>query len=57
MEAKITIEGVRELFEPHLDVGFLMGDNFIHGSKDDIEEHMGLDYGSFGSPLSIEKVD
>jgi hypothetical protein len=35
----------------------LTGDNSIHGNKDDVEEHTGLDYGSFGSPLSNEKVD
>jgi hypothetical protein len=34
-----------------------MSDNYIHGNKDDVEEHMGLDYGSFDSLLSNEKVD
>lgn len=56
MEAKMITKGARELSEPHLNVEFLMGDNSIHGSKDDIEEHTSLDYGSFGSPLSIEKA-
>jgi hypothetical protein len=36
---------------------FLIGDNSIHGNRDDVEKHMGLDYASFGSPLSNEKVD
>jgi hypothetical protein len=36
---------------------FLTDDNSIHGNKDDVEEHTCLDYGSFGSPLSNEKVD
>lgn len=48
--------------EPRFDMNrgedvFLTGDNSIHGNIDDVEEHMGLDYGSFGSPLSNEKVD
>jgi len=32
-------------------------DNSIQGSKDDIEKHTGLDYGSFGLPLSVEKAN
>jgi len=35
----------------------LTSDNSIQGSKDDIEKHMGLDYGSFGLPLSVEKAN
>ncbi len=57
MEAKMTAKGARELSEPHLNVDFLMGDNSIHESKDEIEEHTSMDYGSFGSPLSIGKAN
>jgi hypothetical protein len=35
----------------------LARDNSIQGSKDDIEKHTSLDYGSFGLPLSIEKAN
>jgi len=39
------------------DVEYLMNDNSIWGSKDDIEKHTSLDYGSFGLPLSVEKAN
>ncbi len=35
----------------------MTSDNSIQGSKDDIEKHRGLDYGSFGLPLSVEKAN
>ncbi len=35
----------------------MTSDNSIQGSKDDIEKHTGLDYGSFGLPLSVEKAN
>ncbi len=35
----------------------MTSDNSIKGSKDDIEKHTGLDYGSFGLPLSAEKAN
>jgi hypothetical protein len=34
-----------------------MGDSSILGNRNDVEQHMSLDYGSFGSPLSIKKFD
>jgi hypothetical protein len=57
MKAKMIVEGAHELSKPHLDVGFLMGDNSNHKSKNDIKEYTSLDCGSFGSPLFIEKAD
>jgi hypothetical protein len=57
MKAKMIVEGAHELSKPHLDVGFLMGDNSNHESKNDIEEYTSLDYGSCGSRLFIEKID
>jgi hypothetical protein len=39
------------------DVEYLTNDNSIWGSKDDIEKHASLDYGSFGLPLSVEKAN
>lgn len=35
----------------------LTSDNSIHGNRDNVEEHTSLDYTSFGSPLSNEKVN
>jgi hypothetical protein len=57
IEAFVVIEGICEIFEPLWDVGFLMGDNYIYGSKCDFEKHMGSDYGSFGLPLFVEKTN
>jgi hypothetical protein len=57
IEAFVVIEGVCEIFKPLWDVGFLMGDNSIYGSKCDFEEHIGSNYGSFGSPLFVEKTN
>jgi hypothetical protein len=35
----------------------LTSDNSIHGNKDDVEKHTSPEYGSFGLPLFVEKVD
>jgi hypothetical protein len=39
------------------DVEYLMSDNSIRGSKDDIGKHTSLYYVSFGLPLSAEKAN
>ncbi len=39
------------------DVEYLTSDNSIQGSKDGIEKHTSLDYGSFGLPLYVEKAN
>ncbi len=57
IEESIVVEGVSELSKPLWDVGFLTSDNSIHGSKDDVEEHMSPKYGSFGLSLFVEKID
>jgi hypothetical protein len=35
IEESIVTKGAHKLFEPHLDVGFSMSDNYIHESKND----------------------
>jgi hypothetical protein len=57
IETFVDIEGVCEIYEPLWDVGLLMGDNFIYGSICDFEKHTGSNYGSFGSPLFVEKAN
>jgi hypothetical protein len=57
IEAFVIIEGVFEISKPLWDVGFLMGDNSIYGIKCDFEKHVGSHYGSFSSPLFIEKTN
>jgi hypothetical protein len=57
IEESVIVEGVHKIFKPLWDVEFFTCDNYIYGSRDDIEEHAGLDYGSFSLPLSTEKVD
>jgi hypothetical protein len=48
IEDCVGAEHVNNIFESLLDVRFLMNDNSIRGIKDDIEEHMGIDYGALG---------
>lgn len=57
IEVFVVIEGVCDIFEPLWDVGFLMGDNSIYGSKCDFEKHTCSNYGSFGLPLFVEKAN
>jgi hypothetical protein len=57
IEKSIVIEGVHKIFKPFWDVEFFIGDNSMCGNRNDIEEHAGLDYGSFSLPLSIEKTN
>jgi hypothetical protein len=57
IEVYVIVEGASELSKHFLDVGFSTSNNYIHGSKNDIEEDMGHDYGSFGLPLFVKKTD
>ncbi len=52
IEASIAHEGDHKMF-----VGFSMGVNSTCGSRDDYGQLVGLDYGSFGSPSFVEKID
>jgi len=56
IEDFVITKGVGELSEP-LYVGFSMGDNYILGNRNDIEEHTSSEYSSFGSPLSTKKAN
>jgi hypothetical protein len=53
----VVVEGVHKIFKPLWDVKFFTGDNSICGSRDDIEKHASLDYGSLSLPLSTEKAN
>ncbi len=57
IEAFVVPKGAPKISYPLWDVGFLIGDNSIHGSWDDCEQHTGLNYGSIGSPLFVKKTD
>jgi hypothetical protein len=52
IEVSIVPEGVHEIF-----VQVLIGVNFIRGSQDDYMQLTSPDFGSFGSPLFVEKVN
>lgn len=57
IEEFVTSKGVHKICEPLWDVKFSTSDNSICGSKDDVEKHANLDYGSFGLPLSVKKIN
>lgn len=63
IEDYVDVEHVIKLSKSLLDVRFWTGDNFIRGTRDDVEEHMSPYYSGLGSdgyclsPLSIEKID
>jgi hypothetical protein len=52
IEVFIDFEGVHDM-----SIGFLTGVNSTCGSRNDYGKLMGPDYGSFGLPSSVEKVD
>lgn len=57
LRSMLLLKVFTRIFKPLWDVDFLTCDNSICGSRDDIEKHVSLDYGSFSLPLSAKKVD
>ncbi len=57
IEAFNAPKGAPKISYPLWDVGFSTGDNFIHGSWDDCEQHASLNYGSIGSPFFVKKTN